>query len=126
MTKPLKFFYDSYAIIESINGNENYRTHFLDSDGIITYFNLMEIYYSLLLDNASKDAIDQITVLFANKIVKPELKECLEAVEFKQKHKSKNLSYVDCLGYIMARNRRLKFLTGDEKFEKMDNVEFVK
>src|SRR3972149_853618 len=102
MPKPIKFFYDSYAIIESINGNEDYKSYFLDFDGIITYFNLIEVYYSLLLDNASKDEIDQVTVLFANKIVKPDLKESLESAQFKLKHKGKNLSYIDCLGYVIA------------------------
>ena len=37
-----------------------------------------------------------------------------------------NLSYVDYIGYILAKQRNVKFLTGDKEFENMDNVEFVK
>ena len=32
----------------------------------------------------------------------------------------------DCIGYILAKNIGIKFLTGDKEFENLDNVEFVK
>jgi len=36
------------------------------------------------------------------------------------------LSYVDALGYTIAKAHNLRFLTGDAAFEGIANVEFVK
>ena len=36
------------------------------------------------------------------------------------------LSFIDCIGYYLAKKNKAKFLTGDEKFKNMENVEFVK
>ena len=47
-------------------------------------------------------------------------------MKFRLKNKKMDLSYADCIGYIYACENNLKFLTGDEKFKDMDNVEFVK
>ena len=50
----------------------------------------------------------------------------IEASRFKQKYNQRNLSYADCIGYIIAKNIGIKFLTGDKEFEDIDNIEFVK
>ena len=42
------------------------------------------------------------------------------------KLKKKNLSYVDALGYIIAKKNKIKFLTGNNEFKNLENVEFVK
>jgi predicted nucleic acid-binding protein len=42
------------------------------------------------------------------------------------KKEKKNLSYVDALGYIIAGKLGIKFLTGDNAFGGMENVEYVK
>jgi len=44
----------------------------------------------------------------------------------KAHHKRRNLSYVDCIGYVIAKSRNIRFLTGDKEFSDMDNVEYVK
>jgi predicted nucleic acid-binding protein len=41
------------------------------------------------------------------------------------KHKKQKLSYVDCLGYVSAKEKGLIFLTGDIQFRDISNVEFV-
>ena len=38
----------------------------------------------------------------------------------------RNVSMTDCVGYILAKQLGIKFLTGDKEFEHLDNVEFVK
>ena len=38
----------------------------------------------------------------------------------------KKFSYIDCIGYISAREKKLLFLTGDEQFKEIPGVEFVK
>ena len=42
------------------------------------------------------------------------------------KNKGLNISYVDAVGYQVARERKIKFLTGDEAFRDLPDVEFVK
>ena len=49
-----------------------------------------------------------------------------EAMKLKLKFKDKKLSYVDCIGYVFALELGLKFLTGDNEFKDLVNVEFVK
>ena len=44
----------------------------------------------------------------------------------KFKFKKEKLSYIDCLGYEVAKKLKIKFLTGDEGFRDKENVEFVK
>jgi len=38
----------------------------------------------------------------------------------------KVLSYAGALGYVIAKRMRVRFLTGDDTFDGVENVEFVK
>ena len=49
-----------------------------------------------------------------------------QASEFRFANYKRDLSYIDCVGYILAKKRGVKFLTGDEQFKAFENVEFVK
>ena len=49
-----------------------------------------------------------------------------EAAKLRLKYKKNDLSMTDCIGYILAKEWNIKFLTGDKEFENMENVEFVK
>ena len=48
------------------------------------------------------------------------------ASAFRLKNTKLKLSYVDALGYIIAKEEGMKFLTGDNAFEGLDNAEFVR
>ena len=50
----------------------------------------------------------------------------VKAMQFKFENKTKNFSFIDCVGYILAKENNLTFLTGDKEFESLKNVEFVK
>ena len=41
-------------------------------------------------------------------------------------HLKKRISFIGGIGYLLAKKRNAKFLTGDEQFKDFDNVEFVK
>jgi hypothetical protein len=87
--------------------------------------NIAEFYYHLLFD-VSEDIADEKTIpLFSMALpIKPlTLKR---AMLFRFVNKKKKLSYVDCIGYFLAKENNLKFLTGDQQFKGMPNVEFVK
>ena len=49
-----------------------------------------------------------------------------KAMKFRFSHKKQKLSTADCVGYVLARENDLKFLTGDKEFEGFPNVCFVK
>ena len=85
----------------------------------------MELHYGLMLlygkQEADKyyDQFAKFCVDFDDKIIKI-------ANEFKMLHKTKKLSYIDCLGYVIAKSMNVLFLTGDKGFENIENVEYVK
>ena len=121
----IKYFYDSYAIIEFINGNEFYRKYFLKFQGITTLYNVMEVYYSVLKEEDEKKA-KEVLMLLRPLVVHPKIEDVEDSMKFRLKHKEKRLSYADCLGYSLAKKHKIKFLTGDKEFKDIPNVEFVK
>ena len=122
MTKA--YFADTYAIIELLGGNKNYKPY-LDCILITSRFNLVELYYYLLKDHGKKIA-DKHLKLYSKIIVPITLTSIKQGMAFKLKNKKSKLSYADCIGYAIALEFGVKFLTGDNKFRKISNVEFVK
>lgn len=118
------FFFDSYAFFEIIRGNPNYEKY--ENSGVVTAtLNLFEVYLGLLRqvnEEIAKKALDNY-YLFAIEYDK----EIIEAAA-KLKHalNRRKLSMSDCIGYIMACRLNIRFLTGDEQFKDLENVEFVK
>ena len=119
-----KFFFDSYAIIEINISNENYKKY-SEKEVFTTVLNLGEVYYHYL-KNHNKETAEYWNTKTNAAIIDISVSVVLEAMQLKWEHKKSNLSMADCIGYILAKKNNLKFLTGDEKFEKMTNVEFVK
>jgi uncharacterized protein len=118
------YFFDTYALVELFKGNEKYRP-FADCKALCCYLNLYELFYNLLKEYGEEKANP-----FFNRVkgfcVELEYGWIKEACRFRQEHKRRDLSYADCLGYVIARNRKVMFLTGDKEFEDLPNVEFVK
>ena len=118
------YFLDTYALIEIIKGNKNYQK-FLESELFTSIFNLYELYFSLLKDYNEQTA-KKFFKQFRNKVLQIRDEHIFEASKFKLQNIKKKLSYADCVGYTMAFNSNLKFLTGDKEFKDKENVEFVK
>ncbi len=117
----MKYFFDTYALIELTKNNPNY-VEYSDELVITTIFNLVELHYSVFRDFDEEKA----------KTIYYKFKECINEVSdeiifeaSKLKLKNKKLSYTDCVGYTFALRHNLKFLTGDKEFRDMDNVEFA-
>lgn len=124
MTETRVFLADTYALIELLGGNINYKPY-MEHILITTKFNLIELYYHFLHDY-NKQIADKYLGLYS-KFVVPITYSCIKTgMEFKLNHKKEKLSYVDCIGYSLALELGIKFLTGDKKFEDKYNVEFVK
>jgi uncharacterized protein len=118
------FLADTYALIELLSGNPNYN-RYLNHILLTTKFNLTELYYHFLHDYDQLTA-DKYLDLYSNFLIPITNSSIRKGMEFKLSHKKEKLSYVDCIGYAIALELGIKFLTGDEKFKDKDNVEFVK
>lgn len=118
------FFFDSYAFFEISNGNLAYEPYVKDVAITTTKLNLMELHYGILRTEGKEKADElydkylQYTIDFSDEDIK-------EANQFRLEQKKQDLSYIDCMGYVLAKKMRIKFLTGDNKFKGMEGVEFV-
>ena len=118
------FFFDSYAFFEIIKENKNYLSY-LSAEITTTKLNIFELYHGFLKDGqeelakVSLDKYYDFAVDFDKDTIE-------EAAKLKHKLNKRDVSMVDCFGYVLAKQLGIKFLTGDKEFEGMDNVEFVK
>ena len=123
-TEKMNYFLDTYALIEIIEGNVRYKK-FISEKTYTSIFNLYELYYSLLRDYdevVAKKNFDQ----FKNIVIPIKEDNIFAASKFKLSYKKQRISYTDALGYSIAIQNNLVFLTGDKEFENMENVEFIK
>jgi|SRR3989344_7198273 len=120
----MKFFLDTYALIEIVKGNSNYKK-FLNDELYTTILNLYELYYNLLRDFNEEHAKNMF-YSFYPLLMQIKNDWLFIAAKFKLENKKFNISYTDALGYIIAKENGMKFLTGDKEFKDLDNVEFVK
>ena len=116
------FFFDTYAIFEIIKGNPNYRAY-AESRIITTIFNLAELNRNLKKEKDKKIA-DEYTDKYSEFIVDVIIDDIKNAMDLKLI--KKNMSIPDVIGYTVAKRLDVKFLTGDNDFKDMENVEFVK
>jgi len=119
----VRYFFDSYAVIELLKENPSYA-RFKDEQITITVFSLAEIYWCFLLEDENTaekvyEKFKKSVILFGDEILK-------EAMKFRKQNKKQNLSYADCIGYTYALKHKIIFLTGDKEFSGFKNVEFVK
>jgi len=120
----MDFFYDTYAIMSLIEGNEDYAEY---KNNLITtsIFNLAEI-YNIFLRNHGKQTADYWAKTLNFNFIDIDKDSIIRAVEFRFIHRKEDLSLADCIGYILSLKSNVPFLTGDSKFKDMKNVEFVK
>lgn len=121
----MEYFFDSCAIIEVIEGNENY-IKFKNIPIITTTLNVAEVYFYFLKEHNEQTAnywIKNLNLKLLN-IIKLSL--AINATKLRFKNKKEGLSYTDCMGYMLSKELNIKFLTSDGKFKNKENVEFVK
>src|SRR3989344_4438554 len=118
------FFADTYALVELLRGNPNYEPY-LNAQLVTSKFNVVELYYRLLSDKGKAIADEELNV-YAKLEIPITYNSIKNGMGFKLRHKKEKLSYVDCVGYALALELGIKFLTGDQKFGDKPNVAFVK
>ncbi len=124
MTESVSFFADTYALLGLLDGAHSYKPY-LASAIVTSKFHLAELYYALLRDYDA-ETTQHWLAFYSNFIVTVSLSAIAAAMQFKLLFKGEKLSYADCIGYAVAAELGMKFLTGDEKFRSKENVEFVK
>ncbi len=120
----MNYFFDSYSVIEILKNSPNYEK-FKDIQIITSALNMAEVYYvlaSTIDEESAAKAVQNLVIRYID--IYPEI--AIEAARFRFKHRKLKMSYADCIGYIISKRAKLRFLTGDEAFIKMENVEFVK
>jgi len=119
----MSYFFDSYAIIEILLGNQAFEKYGAETL-TTTEVCLAETYYALLRIGRP-DARSVLSNLRAD-IIEPSRNDWFAAVEYRLSRKTERISLVDALGYTISRKNGLKFLTGDEKFKDIPGVEYLK
>ena len=119
-----RFFFDTYAIIEMIKGNPNYRKY-LNKDLITSDMNLFELHLHLMREFGRELATTIIEECY-EKVIEFDIIDIENTTQFKIENSNLRPSIPDSLGYNLAKRHGLSFLTGDKAFEGMENVEFVK
>ena len=119
------FYFDTYALIEIGKENPNYDSYKEDVVILLNKLNLLELSYFLLRINREAE-IEDVFNKYLRFNVDYDQETLREAAKMKFKFLKERLSFIDCIGYILAKKHKVKFLTGDEKFRHKDNVEFVK
>lgn len=120
----VSLFFDTYAFFEIFRDNPTYRRFWGTLSVVTTRLNLMELYYGLLKHYDTKTA-DFVYNYLLRAVVETDDATIKEAMQFRLQNRKKKLSYVDCIGYIVALRHSIKFLTGDRQFKGLPNVEFV-
>jgi len=96
--------------------------HTLNFTGSI---NLLELYY-LIEKDLDFEKAEEVIGIFKEISIEPNLKDIKMAAKFRIENAKKKFSYINCPGYSIGINRGMKFLTGDEGFKNIRNVEFMK
>lgn len=115
---------DTYALMEIMNANPKFA-HYLNLNFVIADITLAEFYGVILREHGEEKADFWIKKL-ENYAEQTTLAILIEAVKFRHKNKEKNLSWVDAIGYIFAKQNNHLFVTGDKEFEGVESVEYVK
>ncbi|MEI6849973.1 MAG: PIN domain-containing protein [archaeon] len=115
--------FDTYSFLEILKGNKNYEKY-TDRGIVTTKLNLFELYLKILreenLESANK-ALEEYYPFskdFDEEVIK-------DAAKLKKDLNIRDVSMTDCIGYCLAKQLGIKFLTGDRAFKDMANVEFV-
>lgn len=105
-----------------VRGNPRYK-RYLAAELRTSVWNLVELYLASLRDRGEAEA-RRLFDRFRSIVVEPEDEWLFEAMALKARRPK--LSYADTIGYTIARRLGARFLTGDEAFRRLPDVEFCR
>lgn len=117
-----RFLLDTYALVELVKGNPRYR-RFLAAKLFTTLWNLTELYLVVLRDHGEEESKRQFA-RFRGLVVEIPDDWLFDAMALQLRKAA--LSYADAIGYVAAQRLDARFLTGDEAFRRLENVEFCR
>ena len=120
----MTYFFDTYALIEMHKSNPSHEK-FKECKIVTGLLNLGELHF-VLQRSLAKEESRKIIEALNPELIELDQETLLTAMEFKRKHVKKDMSMVDCIGYLLAKKAELVFVTGDAAFEKVEGVEWVK
>src|SRR5438874_13761070 len=110
-----KFFFDTYALVERQNGSSSYAPY--EGAAVFTHqYNLYEFVAAIMRVSDESRARRELALLHPNPL-EAENEDLFTASRFRAQHAKRRVSYVDALGYTLARKHDLVFLTGDKAFK---------
>ncbi|MEK6984070.1 MAG: hypothetical protein AABX33_05830 [Nanoarchaeota archaeon] len=122
----MKYFFDTYALIEIVSQNPKYRNYStIPIEAGTTIFNLVELHFYYLKNFGSEEA-ERIYNLVSPLLISTDDDIIKDANKFKVANLKERFSFTDCIGYIASIKLELKFVTGDYAFKGLENVEFVR
>lgn len=120
----VKFYLDTSALVEVAKGNDLLRGY-IAQDFVINDITLAE-FYSVMLREYDEPTANYWFRMVSSKSLSVTKELLVEAVKFRRYNKEKNLSFFDAVGYVYSVKNNHVFLTGDNDFEGLPGVEFVK
>jgi predicted nucleic acid-binding protein len=115
---------DTYALVEIWKGNKEFA-YLIKEDYEIPSITLAE-FWEILYKESSEETANYWINRFKASCAEPNLEIYIEARKFKYINNKKNLSIIDCIGYIYAHSKKYLFVTGDKEFDDVEGVEFIK
>ncbi len=119
----MKYFFDTSVLVEIASGDPQLELY-LKEEYTFLSVNLAELYY-VLLQKFDKKVAGFFHGFLASGAVELPISLIASALEFRYANKKRNLSYIDCFGYIYAKENGYLFLTKDTGFQGLDNVKFI-
>ncbi len=121
------FFLDTYAVLEYLRGNAEYLKRMSGAKLSTSLLNLLELYYIVLREHGGKAADDVYSAYrhYQAETIDEDVRSGM-ALKLRMRSKGINFSYADALGYAIAERLGIRYLTGDDAFKSLPDVEFVK
>jgi predicted nucleic acid-binding protein len=120
----LRLCLDTYALIEIYKGNTRF-SDLLNASVVICDLTLAEFFGVILREKGENEARYWVRQ-FEQYVVHVELATLFNAVKFRQENRKKRYSFFDAVGYVYSLEHGFEFVTGDEGFRGMNQVDFRK
>lgn len=120
----MRYYFDTYSLIELLAKRDFVR---YTAKGLVTSrWNLAELLVVDLREHGEVEARRHFR-RFLGACEDPTDEDLFEAARFREQQRKQRrlLSYVDALGYVIAKRLSLRFLTGDVAFRGLPHVHFV-
>lgn len=129
MTSEEGFFLDTYAMVEYLRGNKRYASLVASDGGRATsVMNLVELYYLVLRERGNEKEADTALAAFGqfeSQVTADDIRNGMK-MRLSARARKTDFSYADAIGYAMSGRLGMRYLTGDDAFKGLPNVEFVK